>query len=100
MSEPPVLKPQERDWINFLNDWQSTVHTEQPEHAEELQELVPFLKETFYKGWELGMEYGRQVAHSAGHALNWIALAGEQPVDHFSTCRRALESLEFEAELN
>jgi len=30
-----LLKPQERDWIHYLNDWQSAVHTEQPEHAEE-----------------------------------------------------------------
>jgi hypothetical protein len=37
----------------------------------------------------------RQVAHSAGHALNWIALAGERPEEkHFATCCRAIEEVE------
>ena len=34
----------------------------------------------------------RQVAHSAGHALNWIALADERPEDEaFASCCRAIE---------
>lgn len=34
----------------------------------------------------------RLVAHSAGQALNWIALAGERPeAKHFDSCCRAIE---------
>jgi len=34
----------------------------------------------------------RLVAHSAGNALNWIALAGERPEEkHFDSCCRAIE---------
>jgi hypothetical protein len=35
-----------------------------------------------------------QVAHSAGHALNWIALAAEPGEEPFASCCRAIELLE------
>jgi len=43
----------------------------------------------------------RLVAHSAGQALNWIALAGERPeTKHFDSCCRAIESIDLEPDLN
>jgi hypothetical protein len=38
----------------------------------------------------------RQLAHSAGHALNWIALAERPEAKHFDSCCRAIEEIDLD----